>query len=416
MFIMRVLCFLVAVLAFQLSYADALSERNLPPGTLIYTDSNDSYYGVYTGDRLADPSGVGIDPAVVALRIIAFREPAADGSLVKVSSLRVDDGSGNEVDGYRYDDSESDLLNEHIMPFVERTFPERRGPDYIQMLVYAADQYYSNGRAYSNQDEADLEEPEEPLSRLQFARGGPGQPMRPGYEARGTKGVPKDWLSIGLQDLRAARTRLPASIAARRTGLQSEKTARYRTDPADSDTITGINNPDGMYLVGIAGGISELKLFRPRDDDGSYAVDAIKPGGEKRLDGWWYPDTQQFWAQEWLETPGNDHCNQMSEHRWTHTVAPGERLAGARRIQLFAETSGFGGNREPRTCVNARMNPNTCEILSCNRYSKLPPRFFIVASEEDAQALDTALSREFKEKCKNPAGLHEMYRTLCATL
>lgn len=118
------------------------------------------------------------------------------------------------------------------------------------------------------------------------------------------------------------------------------------------------------------------------------------------LDGWWYPDTQQFWLKERLVMPGNEQCNQMSKHRWSYSLVSDQRTVAGRSIPLFEESSNFAEKRQPRICVNVRLKPQSCEILSCNQYEELPPRFVIVESKTDAVALGRAMKVELDAKCK----------------
>lgn len=112
--------------------------------------------------------------------------------------------------------------------------------------------------------------------------------------------------------------------------------------------------------------------------------------------------------------PGNEQCNQMSAHRWSHTLARSVRPAGGRSTTVFAETSSFGKDREPRTCVNARLNPETCQIQFCNRYEKLEPRFTITESESDAIAVGKQVRAELDRRCAAPATLSYTEQITCS--
>lgn len=267
------------------------------------------------------------------------------------------------------------------------------------MNYFHADAYYSSGYSIGVSENPDVEDPEQPISTLGFLRANSSAPFRPRYEAQSKEGEPAAWIRRGVQDNSASRSLLPGNIVALRAGLKAEKVAHFVTD--SNSQAPSINNPDGMYYVGLSGRALELKLFLERDKDGTYAVDAFRiDDGTKMLDGWWYPDTQQFWLKERLVMPGNEQCNQMSEHRWSYSLVSDQRTVAGRSIPQFEESSSFASKRRPRICVNVRLKPQSSEILSCNQYEELPPRFVIVESKTDAVALGRAMKLELDAKCK----------------
>jgi len=54
--------------------ADHLSERNLPPGKLIYTNGTDYYYAVVTTHQLQNPNERWVKDHDIQFRVIAFRK------------------------------------------------------------------------------------------------------------------------------------------------------------------------------------------------------------------------------------------------------------------------------------------------------------------------------------------------------
>ncbi|MCR9095500.1 MAG: hypothetical protein NXI30_14865 [bacterium] len=383
---------LLVTVAATLSSADPLADRNLPPGKHLYTDSSGTYFGLYTTRYLGPPSGPGIDEYDIVFHIVAVRNPAPDGTLVRAMPARIQDDYGKEHDGFQVAASETKRMNEHLMPAVDRLFSERRFGDFVTMIVYATGEHYSNGQPSSRSGDPDLEEPEQPVTRLTFSRENANAPVRPAYGQKAT-GIPAQWFRRGTQDLHASRKRLPDSIAPRRRAHAAGASARYVRD-AQGD-VTGINNPDGMFFLSESGRVHRIELFRPRDDDGSYAIDVHDvEDGEKLLDGWWYPQHQQFWAQERVTMPGNEHCNQMSPHRWTYVFARTPRQIGGRTIDVFAETQRFDGDREPKVCEIGRLDTQTCRVERCKKYVKLPPRISIVATLAEAELLSASLRAE----------------------
>jgi hypothetical protein len=164
---------------------------------------------------------------------------------------------------------------------------------------------------------------------------------------------------------------------------------------------TGIDNPDGWYMITINGAILRLKVERGRHRDGSYPVQGFQAdSGERTLVGSWYPAYQQFHAREWMTTPGNPQCSQLSERRWSYEVQPAQYPAGDRSITIFEETTNHAPERSPRICIKARMDPATCEIQSCSRYAALPARFVLVQTRADASVISTAMARRFEKRCR----------------
>ena len=192
--------------------ASPLSQRNLPEGTLLYTDGTNAYYGVYLNDRYeaaANPQARNVD-----FRVIAFRQPAADGTLVKFVPRTFKSYAGKPMDGIGYDDSEIDLINQHIIQAVDAKFPQRRNKNYLRLLIYEKDTFYAGSPvAASNPD---LEAPEKWVTVLNFERAEPGAPMRPAYEARGNTGLPKGRFATSAK----GRKPLPPTIARQRSARQ----------------------------------------------------------------------------------------------------------------------------------------------------------------------------------------------------
>lgn len=131
----RPCCFAIARLFFKVfvlaaciqsaaASIDHLSERNLPPGKLIYTNGTDYYYAVVTTHELQNPNERWVKDEDIQFRIIAFRKAQSNGSLVHLIEQTVTDRFGKQVEGYRYHPQETALVNEHLTnSFLIEDFP-----------------------------------------------------------------------------------------------------------------------------------------------------------------------------------------------------------------------------------------------------------------------------------------------------
>ena len=104
-----------------------LSERNLPPGKLIYTNGTDYYYAVVTTHELQSPNERWVKDEDIEFRVIAFRKAQSDGSLVHLLEQKVTDRFGKQVEGYRYHPQETALVNEHLISKIDEQFPDQQG-------------------------------------------------------------------------------------------------------------------------------------------------------------------------------------------------------------------------------------------------------------------------------------------------
>ncbi|ORE86424.1 hypothetical protein ATO7_14043 [Oceanococcus atlanticus] len=205
--------------------ASPLSQRNLPEGQLLYTDGTNAYYGVYLTDQFeAAPNPQARN---VEFRVIAFRKPAADGTLIKFVPRTFKSYAGKPMDGVGYDEDEIDLINKHIMQAVDERFPQRRNKNYLRLLIYEKDAFYAGSPVSASNP--DLEAPEKWVTVLNFERAGPGAPMRPAYEARGNTGLPKGRFATSAK----GRKPLPPGIAAQRSARQRSVAT---TEPATNST------------------------------------------------------------------------------------------------------------------------------------------------------------------------------------
>lgn len=164
-----------------------------------------------------------------------------------------------------------------------------------------------------------------------------------------------------------------------------------------------LKDPSGMYLVSFNGNIVRLSATKNSKQDGIVSIEGHQlRDGHRTLTGNWYSDYQQFLMRGWVKMPGNERCNQLSERRWSNKFQSAEYTLpnSSRQITIYEETSEHPKNRKPRVCINAKLNPNTCVMESCNRYLTPPGRFVLVESKQDALEISPIMKNRFKKDCQ----------------
>jgi hypothetical protein len=352
--------------------ADHLSERNLPPGKLIYTNGTDYYYAVVTTHQLQNPNERWVKDHDIQFRVIAFRKARSDGSLVQLIKQQVTDRFGKQVEGYRYHPQETALVNEHLIAVIDRLFPDREHGNYLTMLFYSIDEHFSNGDSNSS----DVDSPEMYVTQLMFGRPATGQSMKPAYEGRGLTGSPASGLKRGTQDLPAARVPLSADVIAMR--IQSQK-QRASTMPEE---LVGLN------MVGKYGSI---ETFRGNNRDLTLRVTMTDrlgremghtPGavvGKGNYDN----RSGSFNYRPLLYTPdekGNAarHCQGIYGMEREYTI---RAVAAAGQSEVPGKWEAIPAYDQ--ICEIHAVDVRDCRVKKCTRFVEAE-KFLIVASEADA--------------------------------
>lgn len=144
-----------------------------------------------------------------------------------------------------------------------------------------------------------------------------------------------------------------------------------------------IGNPDGYYRVSSLG-ISRISAEGPMAD-GSYTIIETKVergvlgasrsplGGRGR----WYPERQQMHMQ--FRYAGA--CDNWTDPMWGEPLEP--KLLGFDGVSAWGAADGAPARR---VCTVARVNPNTCQVVGCRRWSdeENGPGAVIVTNYNDA--------------------------------
>ena len=363
---------LSACIQSALASTDHLSERNLPPGKLIYTNGTDYYYGVVTTHKLQNTNERWVKDDDIVFRVIAFREPRPDGSLVHLLEQQVMDRYDKQVDGYRYHPEEAALVNDHLISTIDKLFSDRKHSNYLTILIYSIDEYFSNSDGYSS----DKDLPEQPVTQLMFNRPATDQAMKPSYEERGLIGLPARYLKRGTEDLHATRVPLGADVVAMRIQAQQK---RASTMPEELV---------GLHMVGKYGSI---ETFRGSNRDLVLSVSmtdrlgkemGYKPGavvGKGNYDN----RTGTFIYRPLLYT--SDEKSNAARHCKDTYGRPREYIIRAVAAEGKSEVPGKWQAipAYDQICEIHAVDLRDCYAKKCTRYKKAE-KLLIVASEADA--------------------------------
>ncbi len=145
-----------------------------------------------------------------------------------------------------------------------------------------------------------------------------------------------------------------------------------------------IENPDGFFRVSKLG-ISKIEAEGPLAD-GTYRTTETevfqgfglfgRGGATQSATGIWHPDTQRFRVRFAYE----GGCN-----NWTDPIWEGPMVA--KSLGLRAVPAWGGSGDKPRYCTVLRVNPNSCEVVGCRRWSTQDkgPSAVLVANYDDAK-------------------------------
>ena len=349
-----------------------LSERNLPPGKLIYTNGTDYYYAVVTTHELQSPNERWVKDEDIEFRVIAFRKALSDGSLVHLLEQTVTDRFGKQVEGYRYHPQETALVNDHLISKIDEQFPDRRFPNYLTILFYSIGDYFSNG----DRNSSDINSPEMYVTQLMFGRSAKGQTMKPSYELRGLSGSPASWQKRGTQDLHATRAPLATEVVAMRVQAQQKRAATM---------------PEELGGLNMVGKYGSIETFRGKNQDLALHVTMTdrlgkemghKPGA---VVGKGHYDNQSgsFVYRPLLYTPdvkGNPARHCKDTYGWPREYNI-RAVAAAGQSEMPGKWQAIPAYAE--ICEVHAVDVRDCHVKKCTRYMEAE-KFLIVASEADA--------------------------------
>lgn len=197
----RFLTLIAVVLSVALSaVSQGLESRNIPDARLLYEDDSGRYFGAMMSFRDDHPDASAIEDVV--LKVYAERKVRTDGTFFNATPARAVPYQGaDEQDGIHYGEDEITRMSEHVIPAIDRVFPEwsshrnwRGYKDWVMVGLYIEGLHlepFRGGSLASYQAE-------EPVIRISFMPAPDGRGWRPPYEKNGLLGEPVsiDWLNV----------------------------------------------------------------------------------------------------------------------------------------------------------------------------------------------------------------------------
>ena len=123
---MKYFLFFIFALGFaQNAFAKGLEHRNIPDARLLYEDQSGQYYGALMSFGNDHPNQ---SPASdIVLKIYAERIPNPDGTFINVTPAKSRPYEGADlVDGSHLTEPEIARISNHVIPAIDRVFPEWR--------------------------------------------------------------------------------------------------------------------------------------------------------------------------------------------------------------------------------------------------------------------------------------------------
>lgn len=193
----------------QSASVTALLDRNIPNAVKLYEDASGVYYGAYMTFRDHIPFPSNKDDQY--LYVYSVRKPLSDGRIVDIERLQVQDQYGKTVPGYRYGTAEIARAVQHIIPALQRAFPNEKRIQRDVMFRLFLDGYHGRweGQPYGASDA------ERAHLRLRFIKR--DSQYRPEYENIGKAGLPLEGFFNSAAQIRAAFPQMePEIVDARR--------------------------------------------------------------------------------------------------------------------------------------------------------------------------------------------------------
>lgn len=206
-----------------------LLDRNVPDAIKLYEDASGVYYGAYMTyrDHIPFPS----NKADQYLYVYGVRKPMADGRIVDIEQLQVQDRYGKKVPGYRYGLSEIERAVQHIIPALKRAFPNQKQIQKDVMFRLFLDGYHGRWE----EQPYGASQGERAHLRLRFIKR-EGQ-YRPEYENLGKAGWPLEGFFNTAAQIKIAFPEMEAEVVAARMNNR----ALYMQYAAERDQFKASN-------------------------------------------------------------------------------------------------------------------------------------------------------------------------------
>jgi len=120
-----ILLLITAMLSLHTAFAQGLEDRKIQGARLLYEDASGKYYGAIVTHRNARPNQANLYDQ--ELKIFVERIPDADGVFFNATPAKAKpQKEAPAQDGLNYREDEIARIADHVLPNVDRVFPEWR--------------------------------------------------------------------------------------------------------------------------------------------------------------------------------------------------------------------------------------------------------------------------------------------------
>jgi hypothetical protein len=185
-----------------------LLDRNIPNAQKLYEDDSGVYYGAYMTFRDGIPFPSNKNDQY--LYVYGVRKPLANGNIIDISPVTLQDRDNKTVAGYRYNQSEITRAQRHIIPALRRAFPNEKRIEKDVMVQLFLEGHHGRwqGQPYGSS------QAERAHARLRFIKR--GNEYRPEYENLGKTGLPLEGVLNSAAQIKAAHPAMEPSVVTAR--------------------------------------------------------------------------------------------------------------------------------------------------------------------------------------------------------
>lgn len=181
-----------------------LLDRNIPNAQKLYEDDSGIYYGAYMTFRDGVPFPSNKNDQY--LYVYGVRKPLANGNIIDVSPVTLQEGDNKTGAGYRYNQSEITRAQRHIIPALKRAFPDEKRIENDVMVRLFLEGHHGRwqGQPYGSS------QAERAHLQLRFIKRG-GE-YRPEYENLGKAGLRIKGVLNSVAEIKAAHPAMEQSV------------------------------------------------------------------------------------------------------------------------------------------------------------------------------------------------------------
>lgn len=207
-----IVCF--AILLFPAAFAQGLEDRKIQDARLLYSDESGKYYGAIVTHRNVRPRQANIEDQ--QLKIFVERIPDGDGIFFNaMPSMAKAQREAPAEKGLNYGEDEIARITNHVIPAIERVFPEWRAhPMWKHQKDQLIVEFYINGlhltstRFFEASDVA-----EDGVFWMWLKRDRKSGNWRPAYEVDGLLGHSETVDRLNVADVLTRRTRVDDGVS-----------------------------------------------------------------------------------------------------------------------------------------------------------------------------------------------------------